>query len=69
VVVERAGKPAYLVEDVEDIRPEWLVGARRVAVTAGSSTPSHITRRVIQFLKSYEAPSAAVLPEEARRHG
>ena len=54
VVRERAGRPAYLVEDVDEIRPEWLAGARRVAVTAGSSTPSQITRRVIQFLKAYE---------------
>ena len=57
VVEQRAGKPAYLVEDVEEIRPEWLVGARRVAVTAGSSTPSQITRRVIQFLQQYEPPA------------
>ena len=56
VVQERAGKPAYLVEDVEEIRPEWLAGARRVAVTAGSSTPSQITRRVIHFLQRYEPP-------------
>lgn len=54
VVVERAGKPAYLVEDVTQIDPEWLRGARRVGVTAGSSTPSQITRRVIRWLQAFE---------------
>ena len=54
VVRERAGKPAYLVEDVRQIRPEWLRGARRVGVTAGSSTPSPITREVIRWLEAFE---------------
>lgn len=54
VVRERAGKPAYLVEDVTQIRPEWLKGARRVGVTAGSSTPSHVTRQVIRWLEAFD---------------
>ncbi|HEY8393351.1 MAG TPA: 4-hydroxy-3-methylbut-2-enyl diphosphate reductase, partial [Thermaerobacter sp.] len=58
VVREIAGRPAYLVDSVEEIDPAWLRGARRVAVTAGSSTPSRLTRRVIEWLEAYE-------PEEA----
>ncbi|PZN07884.1 MAG: 4-hydroxy-3-methylbut-2-enyl diphosphate reductase [Bacillota bacterium] len=54
VVREIAGRPAYLVDSVEDIDPAWLRGARRVAVTAGSSTPSRLTRRVIEWLEAYE---------------
>lgn len=54
VVKERAGKPAYLVEDASQIRPEWLRGARRVGVTAGSSTPSHITREVMRWLSAFD---------------
>lgn len=54
VVREIAGKPAYLVQGVADIDPAWLRGARRVAVTAGSSTPSHLTREVIRWLEAYE---------------
>lgn len=54
VVREIAGRPAYLVDSVDDINLEWLRNARKVAVTAGSSTPSRITRQVIQFLESYE---------------
>lgn len=55
VVRERARKPAYLVEDPSQIRPEWLAEARRVGVTAGSSTPSPITRAVIRWLRDYPA--------------
>ena len=68
VVQERAGKPAYLVQDVDEIRPEWLVGVRRVAVTAGSSTPSQVTRRVIQFLRQYE-PQAHRYEPSAHQDG
>ncbi|MBI4496746.1 MAG: 4-hydroxy-3-methylbut-2-enyl diphosphate reductase [Chloroflexi bacterium] len=51
VVQELAGKPAYLVDNVQDIDPRWLEGKTTVAVTAGSSTPSEITRAVIQYLE------------------
>lgn len=54
VVQERAGRPAYLIDSVEEIRLEWLVGARKVAVTSGSSTPTHLTRQVIEYLESLE---------------
>jgi 4-hydroxy-3-methylbut-2-enyl diphosphate reductase len=64
VAREIAGRPAYLIDSAAGIRPEWLRGARRVAVTAGSSTPSQLTRQVIRFLEGYdpdtgEAPPAA----------
>ncbi len=53
VVQEVAHRPAYLVGTVEDIDPRWLAGKRTVGVTAGSSTPSQLTRQVIDFLESY----------------
>lgn len=52
VVQEIARRPARLIDSAADIRPEWFHGVKRVAVTAGSSTPSHITREVIQYLES-----------------
>ncbi len=51
VVHELGGKPAHLVDSVDDIQPRWLEGKTTVAVTAGSSTPSEITRAVIQYLE------------------
>ena len=54
VVQEIAGRPARLIDSATDIDPEWLRGVRRVAVTAGSSTPSEITREVVRYLESLD---------------
>ncbi len=53
VVEKIGGKPSVRVESVEDLRPEWFDGITKVAVTAGSSTPSHITRQVVQQLEEW----------------
>ncbi|MDQ6883213.1 MAG: 4-hydroxy-3-methylbut-2-enyl diphosphate reductase [Candidatus Dormibacteraeota bacterium] len=52
VVQELAHKPAYLVDTVADIRPEWLEGKTRVGVTSGASTPTQLTRQVIEHLEA-----------------
>ncbi len=51
VVQELAGRPAHLVDSVEEIDPRWLEGRNKAAVTAGSSTPSELTRAVIRHLE------------------
>lgn len=60
VVQEVAHRPAYLVGTVDDIDPRWLVGKKTVGVTAGSSTPSQLTRQVIEFLEAYRPDPVAV---------
>lgn len=52
VVQEIAGRPAHLIDSVAEIKPEWLAGVKTVGVTAGSSTPSELTREVIRHLES-----------------
>jgi 4-hydroxy-3-methylbut-2-enyl diphosphate reductase len=52
VVGELAHKPAYLVDTVKDIKPEWLQGKTRVGVTSGASTPTQLTRQVIEYLEA-----------------
>jgi len=52
VVKKLGGKPAHLVNDMGDIRLEWFEGVRRVGVTSGASTPSQLTRRVIEYLEA-----------------
>lgn len=53
VAQELAAREAHLVDSVDEIDPAWLKGKRRVAVTSGASTPTHITRAVIEFLEQY----------------
>ena len=55
VVRSQAGiSRVFLIDSVADIRTEILDGAQVAAVTAGSSTPSDVTRDVIRFLQAYE---------------
>jgi len=49
-----AGVPAVRIEDLSQLNTEWLKGKKRVAVTAGASTPSQLTREVIRFLEQYQ---------------
>lgn len=51
---ELARVPAVRIEDLSQLKTEWLEGKRRVAVTAGASTPSQLTREVIRFLEQYQ---------------
>jgi 4-hydroxy-3-methylbut-2-enyl diphosphate reductase len=61
VVEERAGKPAFLVDTVADVRPEWFAGMRRIGVTAGASTPTQLTRAVITTIEALPETSAAAV--------
>jgi 4-hydroxy-3-methylbut-2-enyl diphosphate reductase len=54
VSLDIAGVPAYRIGDVSEIELEWLRGKKLVGVTAGASTPTPITREVIQFLEQYD---------------
>jgi 4-hydroxy-3-methylbut-2-en-1-yl diphosphate reductase len=56
VVKKLGGKPAYLVDRMEDLDMEWFKGARKVGVTSGASTPTQLTRRVIEHIEAMEPP-------------
>jgi 4-hydroxy-3-methylbut-2-enyl diphosphate reductase len=51
-LAEQCGRPAYLIDGPEDIRPEWLAGVARVGVTAGASAPDSLVRAVIDRLRA-----------------
>src|SRR5712692_10162973 len=51
---ELANVPAVRIEDLSQLNPEWLKGKKRIAVTAGASTPSQLTREVIRFIEQYQ---------------
>lgn len=54
-----AGVKAYRIADVTEIKQEWLRDIRSVGVTSGASTPTPITREVIQYLEQYDANDAS----------
>lgn len=54
VSMEIAGTQAYRIGDLSELKLEWAQGVKTVAVTAGASTPTPITKEVIRFLENYE---------------
>ena len=51
-VAAAAGARAHLINDVRDIRAEWLDGVRKVGVTAGASTPEFLVRELVELLET-----------------
>ena len=50
-VAEKIGAAAYMVDNAAQIDPAWLVGKRRIGVTAGASAPEILVQAVIDRLK------------------
>lgn len=51
---EIAHTPAHRIADLSELRLSWLRGVHKVAVTAGASTPTQLTKEVIMFLDQYD---------------
>ncbi len=47
-VAERAGAKAYLIDDYNDIKKEWLT-TREIGITAGASAPERLVEGVITW--------------------
>jgi 4-hydroxy-3-methylbut-2-en-1-yl diphosphate reductase len=50
-VARTAGTQAHLINDVQDIQPEWLAGVARVGITAGASTPEILVTQAVATLR------------------
>jgi 4-hydroxy-3-methylbut-2-enyl diphosphate reductase len=50
-VCEKMGVPAYLIDDMSEVRDEWLDGVDRVALTAGASAPENLVQELIESLR------------------
>ena len=64
VAEERAHSPAIRVESLDDLKPELLEGKKRVAITSGASTPSQLTRQVIQYVEAFGARTRLTILED-----
>ncbi|PRX45907.1 4-hydroxy-3-methylbut-2-enyl diphosphate reductase [Prauserella shujinwangii] len=49
-VAQREGTEAYLVDDVTEVDPDWLVGARTVGLSAGASAPTALVDEIVDAL-------------------
>ena len=54
-VARNLGRDAYLVDNVDELRPEWIHGKRSIGVTAGASAPEVLVHDVILRLQEMGA--------------
>ena len=50
-VCQKAGVPAYLLDDSSEVQPYMLENVQTVAVTAGASAPEHLVQELIAYLR------------------
>ncbi len=63
-VAEAQGVPAYLLNGLDELRPEWLEGAENVGITSGASTPEYLVQQVIDALEPDEVIEVEVAKED-----
>jgi 4-hydroxy-3-methylbut-2-enyl diphosphate reductase len=56
-LARKLGVPAYMVDSIDDLRPEWLEGKARVGLTAGASAPEVLVKAVVRKIRSLGAVS------------
>ena len=77
-IAEKRNTPAYLIDDANDIKQEWLTGVKMVGLTAGASAPEVLVEGVIEHLRQQGAEVSVqnsgitenisfVLPRELRK--
>jgi len=60
-VAERTGRPAYLIDGVEDIEADWFHADARIGISAGASAPEVLVQQVIDWLEGQGFGKAEVL--------
>jgi len=64
-IAEKLGKPAYLVDDPDDLKREWFHDETVIGITAGASAPEELVRQMIDRLREWGAEPAE--EDEGRR--
>jgi 4-hydroxy-3-methylbut-2-enyl diphosphate reductase len=56
-VARKLGTPSYMVDNADELQPQWFAGKARVGLTAGASAPEVLVRQVKDRLKALGAVS------------
>lgn len=54
-LAEKEGISAYLIDNAEDINPDWLQKINNIGVTAGASAPEQLVQSVVERLQQLGA--------------
>jgi 4-hydroxy-3-methylbut-2-en-1-yl diphosphate reductase len=68
-VARNLSTESHLIDNFRNIKPEWLVGVKTIALTAGASAPEHLVEEVVKFLstKGFDnVREVEVMPENVR---
>lgn len=60
-VAQNQGIESYMVDNAGYLNPEWLIGKRKVGVSAGASAPEVLVKEVIDKIKSLGASEVTEL--------
>lgn len=61
-IAELSGARAYLIDSASQIQSGWLVGARKIGITAGASAPEVLVNQVLRQLQERGAEVEGDLP-------
>jgi len=64
-LAHREGVEAYLIDDANEINPDWVAGKQRIGLTAGASAPQILVDGVIARLRELGAGDIAELAGES----
>jgi 4-hydroxy-3-methylbut-2-enyl diphosphate reductase len=56
-VARKRGTEAYMVDNADELRPEWFEGKTHIGLTAGASAPEVLVQQVIERIRSFGAVS------------
>ncbi len=63
-VAEHRGIVAYLIDQADEINPDWLAGVRNIGLTAGASAPENLVMEVVAWLRNHGATTVLEMAGE-----
>jgi 4-hydroxy-3-methylbut-2-enyl diphosphate reductase len=60
-VAIKLGTESYMVDNADELKPEWFEGKHRVGLSAGASAPEVLVREVVERIKAYGAISVRTM--------
>jgi 4-hydroxy-3-methylbut-2-enyl diphosphate reductase len=60
-VAMKLGTDSYMVDNADELKPEWFEGKSRVGLSAGASAPEVLVREVVERIKAYGAISVRTM--------
>ena len=60
-VARKLGTASYMVDNADELQPQWFEGRQRVGLTAGASAPEVLVRQVMDRIKALGAVSVRKL--------